>query len=184
MTKKRPYNDKLDADNQITMEEMIASKLHEEIRGLTDPMGEEDCNALAKEILYNVLLKFRPDFFDEEKSPTPHPVTPSEAHDPAKVAKLIKSLVNVIELPIGEDARAELLKWADGFLAAIEPNKSLEELLENWQVHAPGMWDNEHGPEDWFAVSDEGSGGITAYFQHEHEALRWRLDQINRALNG
>jgi len=65
-TSKRPYSDKLDADEQITMEEMISARIFEEVHGLTDPMGEEDCNDLGREILYNVLLKFRPDLFDKE----------------------------------------------------------------------------------------------------------------------
>ena len=65
-TSKRPYSDKLDADDQITMEEMISARIFEEVHGLTDPMGEEDCNALGREILYNVLLKFRPDLFEEK----------------------------------------------------------------------------------------------------------------------
>ena len=60
--------------------------------------------------------------------------------------------------------------------------RTLEDLLDVWAVHAPGMWDNETGPLDWFAVSNE--GGIVAYFGKESDALRFRLAQINRELNG
>jgi len=73
---KRPYNDKLGADEQVTMEEMIAFTIHEgntagmsdeaieEGLDVPDPYPEEACAHLGREILYNILLKFRPDFFD------------------------------------------------------------------------------------------------------------------------
>lgn len=59
----------------------------------------------------------------------------------------------------------------------------LDDALENWQAMAPGMWENDVGPEDWWAVSND-KEGIVAYFQHERDAFRWRLGQINRQLNG
>jgi hypothetical protein len=43
------------------------------------------------------------------------------------------------------------------------------------------MWENKSGPKDWFAVSN--TDGIVAYFANEIDALRWRLDMINRELN-
>ena len=60
--------------------------------------------------------------------------------------------------------------------------RTLDDLLEAWNVHAPGMWENESGPKDWFAVSND--SGIVAYFGKESDALRFRLDEINRELNG
>lgn len=60
--------------------------------------------------------------------------------------------------------------------------RSLDELLDDWNVHAPGMWENEEGPKDWYAVSN--TDGIVAYFGKESDALRFRLAEINRALNG
>jgi len=75
---KRPYNDKLSADEQITMEEMIAfaikegNTIHmtddqiEESLDVVDPYPDEACQALSQEILYNVLRKFRPDLFEDK----------------------------------------------------------------------------------------------------------------------
>ena len=75
---KRPYNDKLGADEQITMEEMIAfaikegNTIHmtddriEESLDVVDPYPDEACGALGREILYNVLRKFRPDLFEDK----------------------------------------------------------------------------------------------------------------------
>lgn len=60
--------------------------------------------------------------------------------------------------------------------------KSLDELLDDWSVMAPGMWENDQGPKDWFAVC--GTNGIVAYFGKESDALRFRLAEINRELNG
>ena len=59
----------------------------------------------------------------------------------------------------------------------------LDDALENWQTSPPGMWENDQGPEDWWAVSND-KEGIIAYFQHERDAHRWRLAQVNRQLNG
>jgi hypothetical protein len=62
----------------------------------------------------------------------------------------------------------------------------LIDLLDVWAVHDPGMWENELSPllKDWFAVSSDDAGGIVAYFAEEKDAYRYRLDQINRELNG
>lgn len=57
----------------------------------------------------------------------------------------------------------------------------MNELLERWHVHAPGMWENEEGPKGWYAVSND--DGIIAYFGDEADAFRWRMDMINRELN-
>jgi hypothetical protein len=59
--------------------------------------------------------------------------------------------------------------------------KSLDDLCEVWHVHEPGMWENDVGPKDWWAVSNE--DGIKAYFGDEADAFRWRMDQISRELN-
>lgn len=61
--------------------------------------------------------------------------------------------------------------------------RHLEDLLDEWAVHAPGMWENDVGPKGWWAVSSANSG-IVAYFADEDDACRFRLAEINRALNG
>lgn len=58
---------------------------------------------------------------------------------------------------------------------------TLDHALECWAVHAPGMWENDEGPEGWWAVSNE--EGIVAYFPTESEAFWYRLARINRDLN-
>lgn len=62
------------------------------------------------------------------------------------------------------------------------PKHTLEDLLESWTVLWPGMWENEDGPASWYAVAND--DGIVAYFGNEADALRFRLAEINRALNG
>jgi hypothetical protein len=32
---------------------------------------------------------------------------------------------------------------------------TIKEALEKWQVIAPGQWENEDGPEDWWAVEND-----------------------------
>ncbi len=59
--------------------------------------------------------------------------------------------------------------------------KTLEELLEDWSVMEPGLWENEAGPKDWFAVAN--TDGIVAYFRDEKDAFAYRLDKINQYLN-
>ncbi len=58
---------------------------------------------------------------------------------------------------------------------------TLEELLEEWSVIPPGMWENVFGPEGWYAVSN--NDGIIAYFGKEEDAFAFRLDKINTILN-
>lgn len=65
----------------------------------------------------------------------------------------------------------------------VDKSRTLDELLEDWSVHAPGMWENDVGPKDWYAVSDA-NNGIVAYFLFQADALRFRLAEINRILNG
>jgi hypothetical protein len=61
---------------------------------------------------------------------------------------------------------------------------SLDDLLEEWSVLSPGMWDNDAYPalKDWWAVCND--DGIVAYFSQEQDAFRFRLAEINRILNG
>lgn len=58
----------------------------------------------------------------------------------------------------------------------------LDTLLEVIAVDAPGLWENDIGPKDWWAVS-HADRGIVAYFERENDAFRFRLDWINRLLN-
>ncbi len=64
----------------------------------------------------------------------------------------------------------------------VNPPKHIDELLAYVTVDSPGMWENDFGPADWFAVST-GDLGIIAYFAIEADACRFRLDYINRILN-
>lgn len=59
---------------------------------------------------------------------------------------------------------------------------TLDEALDKWAVHEPGMWENDLGPPYWYAVSNDDEG-IIAYFHSPIDAYRWRLDMINRELN-
>jgi hypothetical protein len=61
--------------------------------------------------------------------------------------------------------------------------KTIDDALECWQVDEPGMWENDQGPHGWWAVSND-DDSIVAYFAKPEDAYRWRLDQINRDLNG
>lgn len=58
----------------------------------------------------------------------------------------------------------------------------LDLLLEDVQVEYAGGWENDAGPADWWAVSTADEG-IIAYFAHEEDACRFRLDFINMRLN-
>ena len=62
-----------------------------------------------------------------------------------------------------------------------EHQLDLDAALERWQVHEPGMWENDNGPEDWYAVSND--VGIVAYFGDAADAYRHRITMINRDLN-
>ena len=55
------------------------------------------------------------------------------------------------------------------------------ELLDEVSVAAPDMWENDEGPKGRYAVITD--DGIVAYFATENDALRFRLDLINRHLN-
>lgn len=59
--------------------------------------------------------------------------------------------------------------------------KDLDDLLEEWAVMEPGLWENEDGPKNWYAVSND--QGIVAYFGKEADAFRFRMNEINRVLN-
>jgi len=63
-----------------------------------------------------------------------------------------------------------------------ENKKSLDDLLQEISVDAPGMWENSDGPEGWFAVTTPNEG-IVAYFWREADAYRYRLGLINRIMN-
>ena len=56
------------------------------------------------------------------------------------------------------------------------------ELLDTVSVAAPDMWVNDEGPKGLFAVIID-DDSIVAYFAEEVDALRYRLDLINRHLN-
>lgn len=107
-----------------------------------------------------------------------------EAHRPSSLVKLISNLLKVIDgQPVGSDARKELVRQGEAFLNRLDHKMDLDELLEHWAVHAPGMWENDQGPEDWYAVSN-GDDSIIAYFANETDAFSFRLHKINQALNG
>lgn len=57
---------------------------------------------------------------------------------------------------------------------------NLESLLQEITVIPPGEY-GEHLVTKWFAVAN--TNGIVAYFFRESDALRFRLDYINRLLN-
>jgi hypothetical protein len=54
------YNDKLDADQQISTEECVSSMIWDSFFE-----NEEQCQELAKEIVLRVLVAFRPDLIEE-----------------------------------------------------------------------------------------------------------------------
>jgi hypothetical protein len=58
----------------------------------------------------------------------------------------------------------------------------LDDLLDSWAVMPPGLWENESGPKEWYAVCND--DGIIAYFANESDAHRFRLSEVNRVLNG
>ena len=64
----------------------------------------------------------------------------------------------------------------------MDKKPTLDDLLQVWCVDAPGLWENDTGPKGWWAVSND--EGIVAYFGSEADAFRFRLAEINRALNG
>lgn len=65
---------------------------------------------------------------------------------------------------------------------------TLDDLLEEYSVGEVDDYHNESNGGKlsgilgwWFVVNND---GVYAYFNKEHLALRWRLDEINRRLNG
>lgn len=60
---------------------------------------------------------------------------------------------------------------------------TLDDLLEEISVIEYGLWNNQNtkGLVGWWAVATD--LGIVAYFGSEQDALRFRLDYINRILN-
>ena len=65
-----------------------------------------------------------------------------------------------------------------------DTKRSLGDLLVAWSVCPPGTWENDNGPSGWWAVVSDNAGGIVAYFADEASAMRFRLAEINRTLNG
>ena len=62
-----------------------------------------------------------------------------------------------------------------------ESQAFLEGLREEWEVNVPGQWENDTGPKDWFAVSN--NDGIVAYFGTEDDANEFRNYKIIRAFS-
>lgn len=62
--------------------------------------------------------------------------------------------------------------------------KNIEDLLEEISVMEYGLWENDASDvlKGWYAVSND--EGIIAYFGREEDAYMFRLDYINRILNG
>lgn len=60
---------------------------------------------------------------------------------------------------------------------------TLDDLLEEISVIEYGLWNNQNtkGLVGWWVVATD--LGIVAYFGSEQDALRFRLDYINRILN-
>lgn len=61
---------------------------------------------------------------------------------------------------------------------------TLDDLLELIQVETDiiDLRDGQHNVDGWFGVSNE--EGIIAYFGTQEEAFSYRLNYINRVLNG
>lgn len=64
---------------------------------------------------------------------------------------------------------------------------TLDEALDYVSVHWDWQTAREAGnttwPTGWFAVSRDDRGGIIAYFEHEDDACRFRLAEVNRLVN-
>lgn len=58
---------------------------------------------------------------------------------------------------------------------------NIDALLEEYCVEKPGEWRNDHGPKNWYGVSN--NDGIIAYFGDETDAFRFRISCINARLN-
>lgn len=60
---------------------------------------------------------------------------------------------------------------------------TLDDALDEFDVLEPGLLDSEICEfQDWFAVTN--SDGIIAVFAYQDDALRFRLNEVNRMLNG
>jgi hypothetical protein len=68
------------------------------------------------------------------------------------------------------------------YTVSCKQGKSMGDLLEEYGVLDPYDWINDEGPKGWYAVAND--DGIIAYFRDERSALRFRLSEINRLLNG
>lgn len=67
----------------------------------------------------------------------------------------------------------------------MEPQTKLDDLLDDisvMDVDSNEQTREQQNLDGWFAVVTE--DGITAYFSDETSALRYRLAEINRTLNG
>lgn len=60
----RGYNDTMNPDQQITMEEQIAAYCFD-----TSEVGEETAAKAGRDILLMILTQFRPDLFEPRRSP-------------------------------------------------------------------------------------------------------------------
>jgi hypothetical protein len=58
------YNDKLDADQQISTEEKIAAQIFDSFRENYPGISEDDAQQMGRDILLMVLKEFRPDLVD------------------------------------------------------------------------------------------------------------------------
>lgn len=57
---------------------------------------------------------------------------------------------------------------------------TLERAFEIWYIHEPGDWENDDGPKEWWAVSNE--EGIKAYFGDEIDAVGYQWTKIMQEL--
>lgn len=64
------YNDKLDANRQVSMEEEIARIIFFDCQDIEGGPREEYCQKMGREILDLVLAEFRPDLFSEPDGAT------------------------------------------------------------------------------------------------------------------
>ena len=72
-------------------------------------------------------------------------------------------------------------KQLAAYKRATTSKPTLDDLLQEVVVHEPGSWENDAGPREWWAVSDE--AGIRAYFGKEADAFAFRLFLVNLRLN-
>jgi hypothetical protein len=106
---------------------------------------------------------------------------------PSDVADAIREIATLSDVTLDQAASVLAVVGIRNLVSATaevqdEESATLDGLLNDWAVMAPGTWENDDGPEDWYAVTD--ANGIVAYFGNEDDAMRFRLAEINRALNG